>query len=184
MSDLLTPTVFLDIDGVVNSGRNYSEWNHAWNEGLAAREAAGLDTDRWHAPADDPYILKLFDAENIAVLNRITSESGARIVVSSSWRMFYASRFQKLRDTLAAAGVAAEVVGPTPTYCPHRGLAIEAYLKDLNGACNIVILDDEPKHSFTARTEKWLVQTNGAKGLVETDVARALKVLKGRKYHP
>jgi hypothetical protein len=185
MSDLLTPTVFLDIDGVVNSGRNYHEWNEAWNEGYKARAAAGLETDRWVDPAEDPYVLKLFDAENIAVLNQITSESGARIVVSSSWRMFYHSRFQKLRDILAAAGVKAEVVGPTPTSVPHRGLAIEGWLAaNVPGqALNIVILDDESKHSFTPEIERWLVQTDGKKGLQPKDLARALKVIKGRKIH-
>jgi len=176
--------VFLDIDGVVNSGKNYHEWNAAWDEGLKERQRLGLETDRWVNPADDPYILKLFDADNIAVLNRITSEAGAAIVVSSSWRMFYASRFQKLKDILAAAGVQAQVLGPTPTHVPHRGAAIDAFLyQNYKGkSLHLAILDDEPKSSFTPNCDPWLVQTNGTKGLQEKDAARALKVLNGKRW--
>jgi hypothetical protein len=143
--DHMDKLVFLDIDGVVNSGKNYHEWNAAWDAGVKERAEQGLQTDRWLDPGEDPYVIKLFDAENIARLNEITDQTGAAIVVSSSWRMFYASWFRKLQDTLAAAGVTGKVLAPTPTHIPQRGQAIDGFLQsNFKGrSVGMVILDDE-----------------------------------------
>jgi hypothetical protein len=99
--------------------------------------------------------------------------------------MFYARHFDHLVGILAGAGVTAEVIAPTPCHIPHRGAAIDGFLQsNFKGkSVHMVILDDEPKYSFTQNCDPWLVQTDGAKGLQEKDIARALKVLNGRRWN-
>jgi hypothetical protein len=175
-----TPIVFVDIDGVLNNALNYHEWNAAHDAGLKERLAAGMEDDRWVSPADDPYVLKLFDGPMVSRLQNLCDQTGAAVVVSSSWRMFYASRFQKLADILRAAGVSAPIVGPTPTVCPNRWDAINLWLHTnrKNQKVRYAILDDEAPQFRMICTDGHLVQTAGHVGLTDKDVERAVKNMK------
>jgi hypothetical protein len=82
--------VFLDIDGVLNHGNSRS---------------APLAT------AAEPLPLPIAP-ECMARLNRLIAETGAKIVISSSWRLF--ARWQDLGPALIRQGLIAEVIGGTP----------------------------------------------------------------------
>ena len=86
----MTPILFLDIDGVLNSERFRS---------------------RWQTRHEPPYHLsEPIDPGCVAVLNEVTSRAGAALVLSSAWRLFDLDMPGILRD----AGVEAELVGQTP----------------------------------------------------------------------
>lgn len=64
------PALFLDIDGVMISGRSHAE-NLRWRT-----EAARFD----HMPSES------FDASAVAFVNLLAGETGAKIVLHSDWR--------------------------------------------------------------------------------------------------
>jgi hypothetical protein len=84
--------IFLDIDGVLNHPGTYCE-------GAPWRREAGELLPVPVAP------------ECMARLNRLVAETGARIVISSSWRLF--ARWQDLGPALVRHGLVGEVVGET-----------------------------------------------------------------------
>lgn len=160
----MKPIVFLDIDGVLNTSKNYHEWN-----------MANSANDIWVPDADDPFILKLFDPINVAHLNTLTTCINAEIVVSSSWRMLYKNDFNKLRDILISAGVVANIIGTTPTIIPEREGAIQAWLL---GTCKkevpAIILDDDNRF---IELRPWLVEVSQFTGFIERDIDIAIKKL-------
>jgi hypothetical protein len=175
----MKPIVFVDIDGVLNSPRDYHEWNAAWRE-------TRPDGDPWHDPTEDPHVLKLFNKDLVAKLNSITDPVDADVVVSSSWRLFYASRFDKLRDILKAAGVHANVLEATPVGFPERWEAILIWLHTRGKGQRVqyVILDDEAPRFRMTHINAHLVQTSSVVGLQDHDVRRALKILKRKELIP
>lgn len=180
----MKPVVFLDIDGVINSPKNYVTWNEASRK--KARPIVpdssmndAEEDEKWISVYDDPHVDHLFDKDNIAILNNITFQTDADIVISSSWRRFYSRRPDILAKILKRNGVEAEILGLTPTYEYGRWEAIDLWLYQNRKETGspIVILDDfdAPFH----RVGKWLVQTHGAYGLRERDVDKALEKIFG-----
>lgn len=168
--------VFLDIDGVLNNSVNYHRWHQAWDERAVQNLEDGLD--RWTANGQDPFVDYLFDPEMVARLNKITRMCDADIVVSSSWRLHYADKFDELREIMRRCGIEAEILGPTPTDVEERGTAIEKYLnvERAGEEVSFVILDDE-YHDVFGRLKDRLVRTIGYRGLTDADVADAIATL-------
>lgn len=179
----MRPIVFLDIDGVLNTGEEYSAWSKAMNDdGLdSARVIRGVHAGE---PMDERHAELLFGEKQVIKLNTVTEGTGAAIIISSSWRMFYASRFPALKALLGRAGVVADVVGMTPPNVPHRGYAIQAWLTHnltKDDDVRMCILDDEGPWSFP-KLQRFLVQTDANKGLTKEDVDRALTVMSMDKW--
>jgi hypothetical protein len=82
--------IFLDIDGVLNHCDTRSN-------ALVTHE--------------EPLPLPIAP-ECMARLNRLIAETGAKIVISSSWRLY--AGWQELSKALARKGLVAEVIGSTP----------------------------------------------------------------------
>lgn len=116
----------------------------------------------------------------VAALNRITDKTGAKIVVSSSWRTPGA---KYCKDLLKKWGVTGEVIGVTPEhpYAPGktRGGEIQEWLDTAldNGACmqGFVILDDDEDMAHLA---PHLILTPFNVGLTEVDADNAISILK------
>jgi hypothetical protein len=148
--------IFLDIDGV-----------------LTGKETTDLHFRRI------PYNGKTFyqlDTENIARLNRITRATGAKIVVSSTWRK--GRSMLELRYILSVHhGVEAEIIDATPVLWKYRGHEIQAWL-DENAVRErverFVILDDD---SDMEHLMPFLVKTSTHIGLTDKDVERAIALL-------
>lgn len=116
-------------------------------------------------------------------LNRMLEETGAWVVVSSSWRMKYVNRndHEGIRKMLGDLGVQCWTL-PDATMTPalrgdrERGDEIQAWLDEHPRVGQFVILDDDSdmKHLHTR-----LVRTTFAKGFEEHHIAEAKFILSG-----
>jgi len=144
--------IFLDIDGVLNS-RKCSEEKHFKGSVQICPEL-------------------------IQNLNRIIRETGAGIVVTSTWRL---AGLAKIRRRLKIVGVEGKIIGITPDTYFSRGMEIsfwececpKKYISD-----NYVILDDYD--DFFDYQKQYLVRTDSSVGLSEKNADRAIEIL-GRK---
>lgn len=119
----------------------------------------------------------------MARLNRLCEESGAKVVVSSSWRLM---EKPSCFGSLWLWGFTGEFMGKTPDLS-HRsgsGISIGALRGDEISAWimshdndivveGIAILDDDDVGDWGP----WLVKTNPETGLTDADVDKALKML-------
>lgn len=125
------PVIFLDIDGVMNSGRS-----------MRANKGKSLP----------------FDKEAVRALERILAETNARIVVSSTWR--FNRTVDQLNEIMESHRLPGWVVDVTPTHLDEtdaitsksgvklyraeaRGTEICAYLRANPDAANYVVIDDD-----------------------------------------
>jgi len=139
--------IFLDFDGVLNN----------------------LTRTRYRLLRTEP------DAQNLAALRRILCETGASIVVSSSWRKWGDDGFvyQTLRDW----GVMAPILGITSrTGVCDRIQRIYAWLDQFQPegekVDSYVILDDMGMNGCGCH-----VKTDPVVGLTEQDADRAIQIL-------
>ena len=148
--------VFLDVDGVLINRRSW------------------YVRDRHRRATPDPPCL--------AALNRILRETGARIVLSSTWRKNSPRR--ELVNMLREWKVEGKLIGETPDMagkirgvyvCKTRGQEIEAWLHGASEVEAFVILDDDGDMApFLDR----LVKTKFDDGLTEADADRAIALLR------
>lgn len=121
--------IFLDIDGVLNHEQFY----------IKRTESPKTGTDEFQS-----YPLSEFDPESVANLNYITEQTGAKLIISSSWRFD-----PDILNILKAVGITGEVIGCTPdlssvyntTLC--RGKEIDIVLNKRPEITRYVILDDD-----------------------------------------
>jgi len=164
-----TPIIFLDLDGVLNYE---TYWAKCFKNGYS---------EEWHKRYFCPLAVKR--------LNRITDETKARIVFSSSHR-FHFETFAELKDGFKLAGITGELIGVTPkliytddTYSVPRGCEIKAWMernKGILGAkiseVNYVILDDDTDMLYWQR--KSFFCTKGKGGLTEAITNKVIKFLR------
>lgn len=150
--------VFLDVDGVLNS----SKWfHHVYQEkGNAARH-----------PHDhlDPTAIKRF--------NRIIQETGAVIVISSTWRM--GRTVEELQELLGMHRLKGQIVGKTPHFGfagGVRGEEILDWLKQVNEQDAVFIAIDDDAYDMDPVKDK-LVQTDNQVGIQDYDVEKAIKMI-------
>jgi hypothetical protein len=152
--------IFLDIDGVLNSGR--------WLASIPYKLLREQDphVDRW---------VHMLDPAAVRLLNQIVERTGASIVVSSSWR--YALDFERLVQVLRAGGVCGEIIGSTPGGKGIRGLEIEDWLNlsHLSYDAFLILDDDSDMEPLAHR----LVKTTFSDGLRREHVERAVEMLNG-----
>lgn len=157
--------VFLDIDGVLNS--------EPWLA-RSVEERLGPDFD----PELDATWIAMLDPEAVARFDRLVAASGAKVVVSSSWRMMLP--LADLARFLAIRGFSGEIIDATTT---ARGLVADgvterghqiAHWLDANPVTSFVILDDQTDMAHLGDRH---VLTSWEKGLTDADVERALALL-------
>jgi len=143
--------IFLDIDGVLNNAK--------WYKTDEFKSITNKDDDICH-----------FDPKCVANLNKITSETNAKIVISSSWRMLKTR--EELVTLFERVGIKGEIIGETEslhykdTFKPvPRGLEILKWIRDNHyklrtGFENYIILDDDvdmlesqKEHFFNTNSE-------------------------------
>jgi hypothetical protein len=153
--------LFLDIDGVLNCEACFKREREAW-------EAKGKPRDEhWN----------MLDSAHIAHLNRIVEETGAQIVVSSSWR-----GDPDLFGKLKGAKISANFLGITPRlprptgksieYC-ERGREVQAWLELHPEVKRYAILDDESDF-FSSQP---LFKSRWKEGLTEEISDRVIRYL-------
>jgi hypothetical protein len=151
--------VFLDFDGVLN--------HRAWLREHWLRECPGEVIVSGKLALDPAAIQRV---------NRILRKTGARVVVSSAWRLLHS--LDELRELLALRGFHGQVIDATPYIDEEpRGLEIRAWLDAHPEVTAFVALDDAT--DMDPVRERW-VQTTFEHGLQDEHVERAVALLAGR----
>jgi hypothetical protein len=106
---------------------------------------------------------KDFDPACVAVLNRLVKETGAKIVISSTWRHF--DPLDELRGKFTEAGFEGEIIGVTPMII-NRGDEILKWIRDNNYTGRFIVIDDDvydiepyediPRESIIHVEDGWL----------------------------
>jgi hypothetical protein len=174
--------IFLDIDGVLNSEAHLQRLDDQH------RQLGHSDPTRpKHETRCECYRLECqIDQDAVARLNRLVAETGAKIVVSSSWRKLLDP--PELHRVLVSHGLIAEIIGETPdghkdpamlATFRHlerifRGYEIDFWLKQHPEVERFVILDDAS--DMEMHTNR-LVQTDFQEGLLDEHVDLAIRML-------
>lgn len=145
--------IFLDVDGVLNNG--------TWAMEMYEQGVRVYHDDLLYEPS-------------LAQLKRIVDETGAFIVVSSSWRQV-PTAYVHLREWLEMYGL--EITDKTPYVGGVRGNDITAWFNRHPGNYRYVILDDED--DMDGHTEH-LVKTDFYSGLTEERADECIRRL-GRR---
>lgn len=152
--------IFLDIDGVLNTA-NYQSWRQFWGKGI------------WDCDGH------LFAPSAVRNLERLIRYTGAKIVLSSSWRL---DGLDVMRRMWKERKMPGEIYDITPyvnarDYPKYtRGIEINTWLEK-NGylGCSYVILDDID--DFLPEQYNNVVLTNYKRGLTFFVLLRAMRIL-------
>lgn len=145
--------LFLDFDGVLNS-------------------------KRWMATAGDVMPSSLLDHRNhvdmaaVARLERIVAATGAKVVISSTWRLIHP--LSELKNILSKNGFTGDVIGMTPNSKGQRGNQIADWLNTNGPVESFVILDDSDDMVHLMHK---LVLTTWEHGLQDEHVVSAIGFL-------
>jgi len=157
---MTTKLIFLDIDGVLNNDSDE-----------ILRLGKGSPLEGAH------YCPTLVEK-----LNKIVSLTGAKIVLSSTWRL--GLTLCEVKSMLEEMSIQGEVVGMTENYnngFVFRGNEIYKWIKDNKDLIgkpyyeyqDYVILDDDSDMLYWQRNN--FVQTHGLKGLTNSNVMEAVE---------
>ena len=150
--------IFLDFDGVMDT---------AYYDHMLSKQ--GL-------PGNDPYGT-VFDPNCVHNLRRIIDNTGADIVVSSSWKHFMTYKeFLEMWDARGLPGFVTDVT-PIPDMRRNRGDEIDAWLNECNVECQYVIIDDLDGSNFNEHQIPRLLVVNPFFGLDEDTAERAIYLL-------
>ena len=160
--------IFLDIDGVLNT-----KWWYTQMDRNTPRDKYGY----------------AFDPKAVANLRRVVDETGAGIVISSSWKCMGLSQMEDMWDERNLPG---KVVGITPNSVSDellldtdidsmelfhiRGEEIKEWLtKHGKHVSHYVIIDD--MDNMLPEQQSHFVQTNPEVGITEDDANKAIVIL-------
>lgn len=155
--------IFLDIDGVLNNADYYK------NKDLRTHHK-----EQSH-----------FDPKNVSALNKIISETNAKVVLSSAWRLI--KSVDETNQLFNEIGVKAKVISATESLhykdtfkLAPRGLEILKWIKDNhrlleNGLENYVIIDDED--DILDIQEGHFLQVDDKVGLTESNANEIIDFL-------
>jgi len=160
--------IFLDIDGVLNT-----KWWYTQMDRNTPKDKYGY----------------AFDPKAVANLRRIVEETGAIIVISSSWKCMGLSQMEEMWDVRNLPG---KIVGITPNSVSDellvnadidsielfhiRGEEIKEWLtRHGKHVSHYVIIDD--MDNMLPEQQTLFVQTNPEVGLTEDDANKAIVIL-------
>ena len=149
--------LFLDFDGVMDT---------AYYDFVLAREGK---------PNRDDYG-PIFDPKCVDHLRRIIDQTGASIVVSSTWKWFMT--YTDILEMWQVRNLPGRVIGVTPTYKDKdRGYEIDTWLDECDEECQYVIIDDLDGSNFSDRQIPHLLVVNPYNGLDDLIAERAVALL-------
>ena len=175
--------IFLDVDGVLNSSEYYKTRYQRLNTNCETRSY----------PYDE------FCPDCVLNLNKVTDATGAKIVISSTWRL--GRELDELKTLFKEVGITGEVIDTTPhfrdmvgaKYTVPRGCEIDHWLNEHNfqrinwsietqkeyaeksEIYNYVIFDDDSDMLYNQREH--FIKTSRKTGLDNTDVEKAIELL-------
>lgn len=140
--------IFLDVDGVLNS--------------IGSVIALGSPND-------------YFDPVSVGLIARLCRETGAKIVVSSTWRI--GRTVEQIRDELARAGapqLREYIVDRTKDFQAIRGKQIARWIEDNGFEGSYVIVDDDS--DMLPEQKPYFVQTDYADGFRTRHYTNAMAI--------
>ena len=154
--------VFLDVDGVLNASMRVN------------RGTKGFNLIDWVLPGP------------VAHVNRICRETGAKLVISSTWRQD--KTVPELQQMFAEAGIMGDIIDKTEVgpciwhiqkgfddcWQDHRGAEIKEWLDRHPEVTSFVVLDDD---SDMTEVKDRHVKTDLYRGLVRKQCDRAIELL-------
>lgn len=148
--------LFLDIDGVLHSTRSREAFGGRPN---------GVGADQ----------LKLFDACAVFLIRRCCKETGARVVLSSSWRVVH--KWSAIGEALGLP-----IIGATPTdeTLDVRGEEIAAWMR-VNGTPTRYAIVDDDDSELLPEQRPFVVCAPSDDGLQWRNYERLLELLKGEQ---
>ena len=162
--------IFLDIDGVLNTEQQHRRF---YTEQTNPIDEYGL----------------LFDPDAVASLTKIIDQTGADIVISSSWKFWGLSRMRQMWEDRKLPG---KIIGITPDTVSDemlltanldemenfalRGSEIKEWLS-MHGkkVSQYAIIDDVD--SFLPEQRPYYVEVSPITGITEEDAERVIKIL-------
>jgi hypothetical protein len=150
--------IFLDFDGVMDT----AYYGHVLGkEGRPANDEFGA----------------VFDPNCVRNLREIIDQTGAEIVVTSSWKSVMS--YGEMLDMWEKRGLPGEMIDVTPTTstCRNRGDEIDVWLKECKEDCQYVILDDIDESNFNEHQLPKLIVVNPYHGLDKEAAERAIELL-------
>lgn len=162
--------LFLDIDGVLNSIRSVIAFANPERGSLSFSLDPRFDVQ---------FTQEYFKLDPIAVLltKRVIEETGAKIVISSTWRI--GSCVEHFHKMFACYGwdTTDIIIDMTPRCGKIRGHEIAAWLENNNhlDITNYVIVDDNS--DFLPEQKPHLVQTNMNIGFSHITYEQCIKIL-------
>lgn len=173
--------LFLDIDGVLNSTKSILLGEKATPTELERDFLLELTNTYYKGYPPIVLTADLFglDKDCIESLNLILETTGAKVVISSSWR--YGHTNVGLQKLLENRGFKGEIISSTPVNlvgkAKIRGLEIQSWLNLNHNTDRFVILDD---NGGMAHLKKYWVQPSSKVGLTEEDAKKAISILKSK----
>jgi hypothetical protein len=172
--------IFLDMDGVLNCHSYLYDRNRkkeivkAESMFITGRDDANNESRLWES---------MIDPNAVKRLNHIIQRTGAKVVLSSSWRYAFPN-FKDLEPILRKRGFEGELVDRTKLgkemLLRHekgagiRGYEVAEWLERHPSVDSFVILDDAD--DFPGLDDR-LVRTRWATGLLDEHVTLAIKIL-------
>jgi hypothetical protein len=168
--------LFLDIDGVLNTPFGHDP---EIAEKLSNKPLKGsVITELWSA---DDLFPKLVEK-----LNKIIEQTGALVVISSSWRRVYPP--SNIAKMLEKQGFKGKVIGKTPVIFSSyggpwkdRGDEIKEWLDANDGVDSFVILDDIDFEGIEKHFPKQFIRTDCDVGLTDDNVQKAVQILMNKE---
>lgn len=164
--------IFIDFDGVLVSDDYIRDLT---SEGKESNDEFGA----------------LFNPQCLSNLQAIVNKTGAKIVISSSWKEYgkdlleemwakrnIAVEFHSITPSLLITSYLDQISGNSFNICEFysKGLEINAWLeKNASKDCNYCIIDDECY--FLAEQLSHLVKVNPHDGLTELDAVKVVEIL-------
>ena len=166
--------IFLDVDGVLNS-ESYCDWvmnNLGYDNGYGG----------FFPPEAKPRVEDVkWDPETVRVLQHIVEETGANIVMSSTWRHNFP--LERFNDMFALYGAHFNIISATPSaprrmssFQGFRGDEVNQWLSEtIHDIESYVILDD----GVDFYEDQSVIYTNDQVGLTWNDADAAIRKLGG-----
>lgn len=158
--------IFLDIDGVLNNGR-HATLLHEKNPGLGFGRPWALDDGDFSVENVG------WDPKNVDALMHIVNETGAEIIISSTWRI--GRRLPFFRQCFKVFNVCPPILGMTgQLHNRIRGDEVDALLEKVEADSWVCLDDDGDFHPHNN-----LIQTDFDIGLTMEQAEEAIDILKG-----
>lgn len=174
MEQKILKIIFLDYDGCINHEIFYRDRANHWNKAF-----------------ERPYPLSEIDERCVDLLNYIIQETGAKVVISSSWR--HGRSVQELQNILEQLKFEGEIIDVTPSFSTYgddekcRGDEVAKWIADneeLIGCKpeeykNWVALDDD--NDFLPQQKNNFIWVDPYIGITPKDAEAAIRILNDSK---